>query len=193
MIRFLVLASASILALGPCSKSDDASDAAASASASAAPVPTMTAEAPKPAAPADAAKSCTVTPGKISEQGGNQEVEIMVKNTGTHAWHYCQVYAFAYDKSGTLLGKGGLAVNIPVAPGAETGGGHITIKDLHDKPLAPAVLATSLYELIATRVGFDDKSEWADEAFSFFTHTKATTPPVAVGKGTTPAKAAGKK
>ncbi len=198
MIRSLAFAAASILALGPCSKKDDASDAGAMASASAsATMAAPTAEAPKPAPPADAAKSCTVTPGKLSAMGDNQELEITMKNTGTRPWHYCNVYGFAYDKSGALLGRGGLSVNLSVAPGAEMGGGHITLKDEKDKPLSAAVLQTAVFELVATTVYFDDKSEWSDRSISLYDHKKATGPtaPAAGGKPATtaPAKPAGKK
>jgi hypothetical protein len=194
MGRSIILLSLSMVAFGPCSKSGDASmDGAAGAGSSSASTDT-TADAPKPPAPADAAKSCTATPVKIVESGAEHVLQYTLKNTGTHPWHYCNVYGWAYDKSGNVLGLGGISENISLAPGASQTS-TIRIKDMKDKTLDAAVLNSAVYELQASTVYFDDKSEWQDKTADLYGRKKPAGTPVALGGGgaakpTTPAPSA---
>ncbi len=196
MIRPIVLLSMSALALGPCSKNDASMEGGASA-ASASGASTPTADAPKPPAPADAAKSCTATPLKLVDSGGEEVLQYTLKNTGTHPWHYCNVYGWAYDKSGAVIGRGGISENVSLAPGAQQTS-SIRIKDAKDKVLDAATGGAALYELQASTVYFDDKSEWEDKTADLYGRKKPAGTPVALAPGAakapaTPAKPAGKK
>ncbi len=142
---------------------------------------TPTADAPKPPAPADAAKSCSATPIKIVESGGEQVLQYTLKNTGTHPWHYCNVFGWAYDKNHNLLGFGGISENISLAPGASQTS-SIRIKDTKDKVLDAATGSSALYEMQASTVYFDDKSEWQDKS-DFYNRKKPVGTPVALGGG----------
>ena len=187
MVRSAILLSLSMMALGPCSKSGDASmDGAVAATSGGA---TPAADAPKPPPPADAAHSCTATPLKLADSGGEQVLQYTLKNTGTHPWHYCNVYGWAYDKSGAVIGRGGISENVPLAPGASQTS-SIRIKDAHDKVLDAATLNSATYELQASTVYFDDKAEWEDKTADLYGRKKPAGTPVSLsGGGAKPATA----
>ncbi len=79
------------------------SDSAPSDSAASSGPPTL-------APPPDAARSCTPTlTGKlVPSPAGEPGLEYEVKNTGTHAWHSCQIFVFGYDPSGTRVSWAGV-------------------------------------------------------------------------------------
>jgi hypothetical protein len=152
-----------------------------------APDPAPAAETP-PAAPAAAAESlapqdspCTATAtGKLADSAaGETLIEVKLKNTSKKAWHYCNIYGFAYDKAGKLVGRGGLSENRGVKPGEEY---LITvrIKDDADKPLKDP--ASLVYETVVSDVYFDDKTEWKEPKLAAFMRTAPTTPTVAIKK-----------
>ena len=181
MIRSVLLLSVSMVALGPCSKGGDAA-MEGGASTGTASGSTPAADAPKPPAPADAAKSCTATPLKIVDSGGEEVLQYTLKNTGTHPWHYCNVYGWAFDKSGAVIGRGGISENVSLAPGAQQTS-SIRIKDAKDKVLDAATGASALYELQASTVYFDDKSEWEDKTADLYGRKKPAGTPVALSGG----------
>ena len=186
------IAIAVLVVAGSACKKDKAKEAAAAAAkaapapAAAAPVepaPTPTAE-PAAAAepgPTKAADSpCTATPtGKLAESTeGDTLVEFKMKNTSAKPWHYCNVYVFAYDKAGKVIGRGSLSANGQIKPGAEQTT-SIRAKDDKDKPLVDPTNA--VYELVVSDVYFDDKTEWKEKV-DFFGHAKPTNPTVAIQK-----------
>jgi hypothetical protein len=166
-----------------CSKKDAGSSGATSDTTSAtAAAAAETPEPPKPPPPADAAKSCTVTfTGKLIDAGGGQQgLEYKIKNTGSHEWHFCQIYTFAYDKSGAQLGRGSNSDNRTLKPGEEqTSGFGIPLRD--DKGTVIAPPPGAVYEVLMTHVIFSDRSEWQDKSFSYSEHKTATGPTVALG------------
>jgi hypothetical protein len=125
----------------------------------------------------EAKPPCTATPtGKLVDATG--ELRYTLKNTSTRPWHYCNVYGFAYDKAGKFLGRGSMSSNVGLNPGEEQPA-SIQIRDDKDKPLAEP--ASAVYELVASDVFFDDKSEWKEKV-DFYGHTKATGPTVRITK-----------
>lgn len=108
----------------------------------------------KPAPPKDAATSCTVKfKGTAPGKGGP---EYTITNTGTRPLRYCQIEAYAYDKSNKQVAKKSLSYNATIQPGAS--------RDEKFFPLEETATKTPglTFEAVVTAVIFTDDAEWRD-------------------------------
>jgi len=151
-----------MLPLAACSKSSGGSaGAAGSASAPA----TVSAAAAKPAPPSDGATTCVVTlTGNKITSGKDPALEYKLKNAGSRALRFCQIYTYAYDKSGNVAGRGSLSENHDLKPGEEyTSSFGLSVSD--DKGTSVVNGAGLTFVSYVEHVIFQDNSEWEDTKF----------------------------
>jgi hypothetical protein len=121
----------------------------------------------KPAPPPDGATSCTVTlTGKVVGTGKDAALEFKMKNTGSRALRFCQINAFAYDKTGAVAGHGALSENHELKPGEEfTSSFGVSVND--DKNNSVANTPGLTFVAAVSHVIFSDNSEWEDTKFDY--------------------------
>jgi hypothetical protein len=152
-----------VLVLAGCSKSSGSSGGAAASSASAA--ATVSAAAAKPPPPADGATTCVVTlTGNKITSGKDPALEYKMKNAGTRALRFCQIYSYAYDKSGAVVGHGSMSENHDLKPGEDyTSSFGLSVSD--DKGASVVNTAGLTFVSYVEHVIFQDNSEWEDTKF----------------------------
>jgi hypothetical protein len=118
-----------------------------------------------------AGSAAAVEPGpcevKLVKLADNGDVVYTIKNVGKKPWTMCDVRAFAYDKGGKFLGRGGISDNVTLAPGKEKQG-SLTVKDDKDKPVTGDGVQ---YEAMPSWVVYQDKTEWKDSVTKFYDKT----------------------
>jgi hypothetical protein len=147
--------------LTACSKSSGSSGGTA-ASASA---PAVSAAAAKPAPPPDGATTCVVTlTGNKITSGKDPALEYKLKNAGSRPLRFCQIYTYAYDKTGNVAGRGSLSENHDLKPGEEyTSSFGLSVSD--DKGTSVVNGAGLTFVSYVEHVIFQDNSEWEDTKF----------------------------
>src|SRR5258708_3305185 len=152
-----------VLSLAACSKSSGGSGGGAASSASA--PASVTAAAAKPPPPADGATTCVVTlTGNKITSGKDPALEYKLKNAGTRALRFCQIYTYAYDKSGAVVGRGSLSENHDLKPGEDyTSSFGLSVSD--DKSASVVNTAGLTFVSYVEHLIFQANSEWEDTKF----------------------------